>query len=211
MVAGLAVADRIQPREDGDLRTRKDVDVIDVEDPEGEAVVVNGSGVAWADTRGATRYIYVETERGDRWMTGTEQLHDGAYLGSRLHVRLYEVDGGGGTLTAVQAQHEHWDWFRLRRTVGSVSRGQYAVEQEFYGTGLIRDVSRDRFGNGGILDADDWVTVVDLVERGGRSRLPRSRSGSPSWSGCWAAAPLHRHHYRLAGAVVWAVAPVPRS
>lgn len=39
-------------------------------------------------------------------MTETEQPRDGASLGSRLHVRLSEVDGGGRTLTAVQAHHE---------------------------------------------------------------------------------------------------------
>jgi hypothetical protein len=140
-----------------------------VDDPEGEALVVNGSGVAWSDTRGATRYTYVEygddPGEGGRWMDETAQLHDGAYLGARMHARLYEVEDGDRPLTMVQAHHEHWDWFRLRHTVGSVARGQYAVEHEFYGTGLVADVRRDRFGNGGASDADGWVTVVDLVDR----------------------------------------------
>lgn len=138
------------------------------EDPEGESVVLNGSGVAWSDTRGATRYTYVESGEppgeGGRWMDETAQLHDGAYLGTRMHARLYEVEDGDRALTMVQAHQEHWDWFRLRHTVGSVADGQYAIEHEFYGTGLVSDMRRERFGNGGASDADGWVTVVELMD-----------------------------------------------
>jgi len=135
------------------------------EDPEGESVVLNGSGVAWSDTRGATRYTYVEYgEGGGRWMDETAQLHDGSYLGVRVHARLYEVTDGDQSLTVMQAHQEHWDWFRLRHTVGSVARGQYAIEHEFYGTGVVSDMRRARFGNGGASDADGWVTVVDIMD-----------------------------------------------
>jgi hypothetical protein len=135
------------------------------EDPEGESVVLNGSGVAWSDTRGATRYTYVAYGEGDgRWMDETAQLHDGSYLGARMHARLYEVQNGDRPLTMVQAHHEHWDWFRLRHTVGSVARGQYAIEHEFYGTGVVSDMRRARFGNGGASDADGWVTVVEVMD-----------------------------------------------
>jgi hypothetical protein len=132
--------------------------------PEGEAVVLNGSGVTWSETTGADRYTYVGTDEGGYWMDESDQIHDGAYLGSRYHLRLYEVSDGPDTYTAIQAHTEHWDWFRLRHTVGSTARARYAVEHEFYGTGTVADVSRERFGNGGALDADGWVTVFDLVD-----------------------------------------------
>jgi hypothetical protein len=131
---------------------------------DGEAVRLTGSGFAWRETVGAARYTYVRTDEGGRWMAETTQVHDGSYLGSRSHVRFYEFSADGERWTALQAHHEHWDWFRLRHTVGSVARGQYTVEHEFYGTGLVADISRERFGNGGALDADGWVTVVDLVD-----------------------------------------------
>lgn len=132
--------------------------------PGDEPVVVNGSGVSWNETRGAKRYTYVETTDGEEWVDETNQLHDGAYLGARYHIRMYEVSAQEDTFTAIQAHHEHWDWFRLRHTVGSVSKGRYHVEQQFYGTELISEISRKRFGNGGVLDADGWVTVVDLID-----------------------------------------------
>ena len=134
------------------------------DDPEGEAVVLEGSGVAWSETTGADRYTYVETDEGGRWIDETAQIHDGTYLGSRYHIRLYEVSDGPDTYTALQAHTEHWDWFRLRHTVGSTASARYVVEHEFYGTGTVADVSRERFGNGGALDADGWVTVFDLVD-----------------------------------------------
>lgn len=131
---------------------------------DGEAVRLSGSGLAWRETIGAARYTYVRTSDGGEWMAETTQVHDGSYLGARSHVRFYEFSADGERWTALQAHHEYWDWFRLRHTVGSVARGQYTVEHEFYGTGLVSDISRERFGNGGALDADGWVTVVDLVD-----------------------------------------------
>jgi hypothetical protein len=133
-------------------------------DPEGEAVVINGTGVSWAETEGATRYTYVQTASGGEWLTEAYQLHDGTYLGRRTHLRLYEGGGRNDSWTAVQAHTEYWDWFRLRHSVGSVAKGQYAVERDLYGTGLIDGVRRERYANGGVLDADGWVTVVDLVD-----------------------------------------------
>lgn len=132
--------------------------------PQGEAVVINGTGVTWGETVGADRYTYVETASGGTWKTATYQLHDGHYLGSRTHLRLYEGGGDDETWTAIQGHTEYWDWFRLRHTVGSVADARYDVEQDLYGTGLIADISRERYGNGGALDADGWVTHVDLVD-----------------------------------------------
>lgn len=134
------------------------------DDPEGEAVTINGSGVNWSDTTGAARYTYVETDDGGEWIEETGQIHDGTYLGERYHLRMYEVSSGEDTWTAIQAHHEHWDWFRLRHTVGSTARARFTVEHELYGTGTVADVSRERFGNGGALDSDGWVTVFDLVD-----------------------------------------------
>ncbi|WP_255194918.1 hypothetical protein [Halorarius litoreus] len=133
-------------------------------DAEEEGIVVNENSVDWSETTGADRYTYVETDDGGRWLDESAQVHDGAYLGARYHLRLYEVPSGEDTWTAIQAHQEHWDWFRLRHTVGSTARARYTVEHEFYGTGTVADVSRERFGNGGALDADGWVTVFDLVD-----------------------------------------------
>lgn len=148
--------------------------------PQGEGVVVNGTGVGWSRTVGADRFTYVETDTGGTWTTATYQLHDGTYLGSRTHLRLYEGGDPGHRWTAIQGHTEYWDWFRLRHTVGSVSEAQYAVEHDLYGTGLIADISRERYGNGGALDADGWVTEVELVEWMVR---PAGSGGSPGAPG----------------------------
>lgn len=131
---------------------------------EGEAVTLNGSGVVWSESEGATRYTYVQNTDGGEWIDETSQVHDGHYLGARTHIRMYEVTRGEDTWTALQAHEEYWDWFMLRHRVGSVARGRYLVEHQFYGTGLLADISRQRFGNGGVLDADGWVTIIDLVD-----------------------------------------------
>ncbi len=130
---------------------------------ESGSVVTDGSSNAWLDTTGATRYTYVDRP-GDsgRWLTETAQLHRGSYFGSRYHLRLYEGGRGDGTWTAIQAHHEHWDPFRLRHTVGSLSIAQHQFERQYYGKPYVTDISRERFANGGIFDADGWVTVIDL-------------------------------------------------
>ncbi|SFK88869.1 hypothetical protein SAMN04487950_1661 [Halogranum rubrum] len=132
-------------------------------DDEGEPLVVEGTDIAWGETTGATRYTYVSTPNaGGEWVTETAQLHDGTYFGSRYHLRLYEGGTDGARWTAIQAHHEHWDWFRLRHTVGSLATAQHHLETEYFGTAYTADVSRERFANGGISDADGWVSVVDL-------------------------------------------------
>jgi hypothetical protein len=132
-------------------------------DSEGERVVVSGGDVTWRETTGATRYIYVSAPGSEGgWTTETVQLHDGTYFGSRYHLRLYEGGTGSGTWTAIQAHHEHWDWFRLRHTVGSVATAQHHLETEYFGTSYTADVTRKRYANGGISDADGWVSIVDL-------------------------------------------------
>lgn len=130
-------------------------------------VVLNGTRIKWQSARGSTRYSYIhQPERGEgRWVKETFQVHDGTYLGTRYHLRLY--GGGSGTeqWTAIQAHREHWDWFRLRHTVDSVDRAQDYVERGFYETWFVESIDRNRFANGGALDADGWVTVIRLTKR----------------------------------------------
>jgi hypothetical protein len=132
---------------------------------EDEPVVVNDQIVEWRNTTGATRYTYIQApgSRGG-WVTETAQLHDGTYFGSRYHLRLYEAGKGNQTWTAVQAHHEHWDWFRLRHSVGSLSMAQYYLDNQYYGKWYVDDISRERFANGGISDTDGWVSVIELRE-----------------------------------------------
>lgn len=130
---------------------------------ESEPVVVNGGDIRWRDTTGATRYTYIAAPGpAGGWMTETAQLHDGTYFGSRHHLRLYEGGSEGARWTAIQAHHEHWDWFRLRHTVGSLSIAQHHLETEYLGASYTADISRERFANGGASDADGWASVIDL-------------------------------------------------
>ncbi|WP_435359234.1 hypothetical protein [Haloarchaeobius sp. DFWS5] len=135
-----------------------------VDEASNESVLPALDGAAWDATHGATRYTYVRQldDGTGTWAEEYSQLHVGSYLGSRQHVRLYEVPTDGAGATAIQAHNEHWDWFRLRHTVGSTAAGQVYVEQQFYGVPTVERVSRERFANGGILDSDGWVTVVDV-------------------------------------------------
>jgi hypothetical protein len=120
---------------------------------------------AWRPARGATRYSYVHTASPATggWTDETFQLQDGDYFGTRYHVRAYEGGTGDDRWTALQAHHEHWDWFRLRHTVGSTARGQRYVERQFYGRPSVSSVERHRFANGGLGDADGWATAVSLA------------------------------------------------
>lgn len=131
-------------------------------------VILNGTAIEWTSAPGSTRYtfVYDESEEEGRWLAETYQLHDGDYLGTRYHVRLYGDPSGTTGWTAIQAHREHWDWFRLRHTVDSVGQAQSYVENEFYEAWFTRAVDRERFANGGALDSDGWVTVVRLADVG---------------------------------------------
>ena len=136
--------------------------------PEGDLPASGGPHPTWDDTTGATRYTYVDTPGGrDRWLDETAQFHDGTYFGSRYHVRLYEYDAGGPAAagppwTAVQAHYEYWDWFRLRHTVTSLAKARKHLETQYLGTAYTAEISREWYANGGIIDSDGWVTVVDF-------------------------------------------------
>ena len=125
---------------------------------------INSTGVYWSEASGSDRYTYVRSgEPGSgRWIAEADQLHDGDYFGTRYHVRFYAVPDGENSWTALQVHREHFDWFRLRHTVGSLPRAQHYVESQFYDQWYIEDLSRERFTDGGILGADGWVTVVDI-------------------------------------------------
>jgi hypothetical protein len=132
---------------------------------ESDSGMLDRPTTTWLDTTGATRYTYIaDPETGGEWVRETAQLHEGTYFGARHHLRLYEGGTGEHQWTAVQAHHEHWDPFRLRHTVGSLTLAQHHFERQYYGKAYVRDISRERFANGGIADTDGWVTVVDLRE-----------------------------------------------
>ena len=127
-------------------------------------VVLNGTHLEWADARGSSRYTYLYnvTAGEGRWVGEAYQLHHGTYLGARQHVRIYEGDPGKHSWTAIQAHREHWDWFRLRHTVDSVDRSQDYIEAEFRRSSMRHHIQRTWYANGGAIDSDGWVTVIDL-------------------------------------------------
>lgn len=115
--------------------------------------------VFWDPARGSTRYVYVVEEDGGRWLIESYQLHDGAYFGSRTHVRAYEDPQG--EWTAMQAHDEYWDWFRLRHTITGVASAQRTVEQDFMEAPFVDNVVRYPYHHGA-PGGGNWVTVVHL-------------------------------------------------
>lgn len=142
----------------------EDVDV--EEDP--VTIERNGTDIEWQAASGATRYTYVAynttTDEGPvgYWMAESGQLHDGEYLGTRHHIRLYEPRGEDRNWVAAQAHQEHWDWFTLRHSVDSNERAQQHIEEEFMGRWFIEDVRREYHGTTDAIDTDGWVTHVDM-------------------------------------------------
>lgn len=115
--------------------------------------------VRFGEANGAIRYTYVETDDGEYWLIDDYQLHSGTYLGQRMHVRAYEDPAG--EWTAMQAHHEHWDWFRLRHTVTGISDAQREVERDFMGAPFVESVSREPYGHA-TADDDGWATSIRL-------------------------------------------------
>ncbi|WP_343772456.1 hypothetical protein [Natronoarchaeum mannanilyticum] len=150
-------------------------------DPDAAPPGPNGTAVAWESARGATRYTYVaNVAREDGtpagyWMAESGQFHDGDYLGSRYHVRLYEPIDDEERWVAMQAHQEHWDWFGLRHSVDSNERAQQYVEADFMGQPFVDSVSREYYATSDPLDTDGWVTEIEL--RGGAVRLPNATEG----------------------------------
>jgi len=132
----------------------------------GEELGGTTGDLAWYEAHGATRYTYIESTRDPHggWVDESYQLHDGDYFGTRYHLRAYTGGRGNASWTAVQAHREHWDWFRLRHTVGSTADAQRYVEQSFYGSPAVARIGRQRFANGGNADSDGWATVAVMQE-----------------------------------------------
>ncbi|MBV0923885.1 hypothetical protein KTS45_06680 [Halomicroarcula limicola] len=144
-------------------------------------VTINETGVYWAESTGSERYTFTMSNRSSQWRDATYQLHHGTYFGSRHHLRLYAGGSRDRPWTAIQAHHEHWDWFRLRHDVNSLSRSQHYLERDFRGIGLVTELSRERWANGGAIDADGWVTVIELEDRVTRGpQYDADRSETPS-------------------------------
>ncbi|KAB1185151.1 MULTISPECIES: hypothetical protein [Haloferax] len=130
----------------------------------GERNLSSADGSVWGPATGADRYTYVDTDApGALWVDESTQLHDGTYFGSRIHLRLYGVGSQGNSWTAIQAHRDYWDWFRLRHTVTGLAGPQHTVERDLMDQPAVTEVRRVRYGNGGIFDADGWVTVVELA------------------------------------------------
>jgi hypothetical protein len=128
----------------------------------------------WADARSSTRYTYVEGPTGGVWLTETFELHDGAYLGVRDHVRAYESPDGA--YTAIQAHEEYYDWFRLRHTVPGIDDPAVRLEDEFIHGGVDAEVRREYRGIDGGW-SDGWIAVGELASHAtGAGALLRRRT-----------------------------------
>lgn len=114
----------------------------------------------WDEADGATRYVYLTggDDQESVWLTEAYQLHDGAYLGSRHHVRAY-TPPDDGNWTALQGHAEYWDWFSARHIVTSVEESQSHVETTFVEE--ERTLVKTRVGGEDRSDFDGWITIVD--------------------------------------------------
>jgi len=126
------------------------------------------TAVGWGTTSGATRYAYVDPgpNESGRWVTETDQLHDGTYYGSRYHIRMYESPDPDERWVAMQTHSEHFDWFTLRHRVAGSQEAQTHLERDLMALPSVdkrTDVRRVFLDNGNNSDADGWATVVDLV------------------------------------------------
>jgi hypothetical protein len=133
------------------------------DDAEREAdgdLVADVVGREWRDAYGSTRYSYFEGADGGEWTTVTFEVHDGAYLGSRDHVRAYESPDAA--YTAVQVHEEYYDWFRLRHTVSSIDDPAVRLEDDFIDAPVSAEVRREYRGiDGG--RSDGWLSVIEVA------------------------------------------------
>jgi hypothetical protein len=135
---------------------------------EGSAPLASNATVQWDRTAGEDRYVFLFGPN-EQWLTQSFEVHDGDYLGSRDHVRVY-APPEGSEWTAMQAHSEYWDLFDARHVVTSVEGGQSAVEQEYLGDEEYR-VLRDHVGGEDLVDFDGWLTVVRPAESARSSLL----------------------------------------
>lgn len=130
--------------------------------PDEDAGAVTAADVEWEIADGANRYVFVQGLKLSVWLGESYQVHDGTYLGSRHHVRAYTAPEGGADWTAMQAHHEHWDWFMGRHVVTSTDESQSYVEREFADGPSSPDIRRVPVGAPDGPGFDMWLTVVDF-------------------------------------------------
>ena len=133
------------------------------------ATEATGPAVEWDITTGSSRYVYLSDGSANgssgQWLSVDYQVHDGTYLGSRHHIRAYTDPDRTAEWTAMQAHHEHWDWFMGRHVVTSTAESQSYVERDLIsGTDApeIRRVPAEEDRS----DFDRWLTIVDLRDLG---------------------------------------------
>ncbi len=130
--------------------------------PDERTGVLNATTVEWETADGSNRYVYLTGLQGGQWLAESYQVHDGAYLGSRHHIRAYTAPEDGGEWTAIQAHHEHWDWFMGRHIVTSVEASQSYVEREFANGATGPEITRQPVRGQNRPGFDKWLTVVDF-------------------------------------------------
>lgn len=120
-------------------------------------------GVDWDDADGSTRYSYIDRSphggEGE-WVDESYQLHSGAYLGSRHHIRAYSSEDDNWT--AIQVHHEYFDWFRLRHTVTDIDNARVIIEDDFIEQPFVTSVSRNYYGLDGGW-SDGWISEIELA------------------------------------------------
>jgi hypothetical protein len=133
------------------------------EDQQTELAGVDEETILWRTAHASTRHTYVRPagERSGRWIEESYQLYDGAYLGTRYHLRAYESPEES-RWTAIQAHREHWDWFRLRHTVTGTSDAQRYVEADLMDEPFVDRVWRRYLDNEGPF-GDGWATVIKFA------------------------------------------------
>lgn len=133
--------------------------------PAERSAIVNATSVEWKFADGSQRYISLVGPDGERrWRTESYQIHDGDYLGSRHHARAYISPEEGGNWTAIQAHHEHWDWFNARHIVTSVDKSQAYLEKEFIDQSVSPEIRRVPTVGPGQESFGKWLTVIDFRE-----------------------------------------------
>ncbi|WP_232702873.1 hypothetical protein [Halobacterium wangiae] len=133
------------------------------------ASALNSTSVEWQVADGADRYVYLSDVEGGAWLSEDYQIHDGSYLGSRHHVRAYTPPGDDASWTAMQAHHEHWDWFMGQHIVTSVGDSQSYLEREFVDNRDGPAITRVPTSSGDHPGFDRWLTVVDFRNEGVQS------------------------------------------
>lgn len=117
----------------------------------------------WHEARGSTRYTYFDTtpHGGEGvWVRESYQLHTGAYLGSRYHIRAYTTPTDDWT--AIQIHHEYWDWFSLGHSVVDIQDSRNTLEADFIGQPYVNEVRRE-YHNTHHGWNDGWLSVIELA------------------------------------------------